>query len=151
MREITRIIAAAIIISQDNKILMWRKDPKQWGVYTDCWHIPGGGVEGNESLSQTLYREVLEEVGIDISHYRQEYIPIINTGTTGKTLKDTGEKVLCHMQFNVFKVYLSHKSEDIVCHLSDDLVEVRRFDKEEIKTVKQIPGGKEFFQEIGLI
>ncbi len=129
---------------------MWVKDPTRWGVYTDCRHIPGGGIEDGETVEQALDREVLEEVWIDISSYPKEFT-IPNTGTAEKILKDTGEKVLCHMEFNVFIVHLDAYAADVACKLSDDLVEVQRFDKDTLRDVKQIPGGKEFFEEIGLI
>jgi hypothetical protein len=35
--------------------------------------------------------------------------------------------------------------------LNGDLVEIRWFSPEELPSAKQIPGGKEYFQKIGLI
>lgn len=43
------------------------KDVNKGGVYTDCWHIPGGGIEEGEDKNSALMREVKEETGIDIS------------------------------------------------------------------------------------
>ncbi|MEK7540488.1 MAG: NUDIX hydrolase [Patescibacteria group bacterium] len=101
MREIQRTIVAALIFSQDNKLLLGRKDPSKGGVYLDCWHTPGGGVDEGETFEQAMTREVLEEVGLDITPYTLERIPIIDYGVAEKTLKDTGGKVLCHME-NLF-------------------------------------------------
>jgi len=70
MREIQRTIVSALIFSKDGKLLMGKKNPAKGGVYPDCWHIPGGGVEEKETLEQALKREVQEEVGINISPYR---------------------------------------------------------------------------------
>jgi 8-oxo-dGTP pyrophosphatase MutT (NUDIX family) len=151
MREIQRKIASAIVFSKDRKILMGKKDPTKGGVYSDCWHIPGGGREEDETLEQTLLREVLEETGINISSYEIKFIPIINSGVAEKTLK-TGERVLCHMEFNVFEVDINDKNaDDIALNPTDDLVEMHWFDSEELKDVKQIPGGKEFFIKAGYI
>jgi len=151
MREIQRKIASAIISSKDHKILMGKKDPAKGGVYSDCWHIPGGGVYDGETLEQALKREVLEETGIDISSYKAKLIPIANSGVAEKTLK-TGERVLCHMEFNVFEVNINdQEAEDILLTLADDLVEMRWFSSEELKEVKQIPGGKEFFIKAGYL
>lgn len=140
MRNIHRTIVSAIIISKDNKILMGKKDPSK------------GGVEEGQSLEDALKREVQEEVGIDITPYTIESIPDIGVGVCEKVLKDTGEKVLCNMEFHRFKIAISGKTADeIKLQLSDDLVETCWFNKEELLNVKQIPGGKDFFQKLGYI
>jgi 8-oxo-dGTP pyrophosphatase MutT (NUDIX family) len=150
MRTIQRKIVSALIFSKDGKILMGKKDPSKGGVYPDVWHIPGGGIEEGETIEQALAREVLEEVGIDIKPYSAKSINIIGNGTTEKTLQDTGEKVMCEMEFNRFEVNIFDKnSDEIKLHLEDDLVEAKWFSKEELYNVKQIPGGKEFFEKMG--
>jgi len=151
MREIERTIVAALIFSKYGKLLMGKKDPAKVGVYPDCWHIPGGGIDEGKTLEQALHREIQEEVGIYISPYHPVLIPEKGHGTAEKTLP-TGEKVLCHMEFNRFRVDVNDKGADeIELHPSSDLVETRWFSIDELPNVKQIPGGKEFFQEIGLI
>ena len=152
MREIEKTIVSALIFSKDGKLLMGRKDPAKGGVYPDCWHIPGGGVDAEETFEEALKREIKEEVGLDISPYSPVLIPEKGTGVAEKTLQDTGEKVLCKMEFNRFRVDINDKiANEIKLHLSDDLVEIRWFSPDELANVKQIPGGKEFFQKIGLI
>jgi len=149
MREIQRKIVSALIFSKDHKILMGMKDPSKGGVYSDCWHIPGGGIDEGEALEQALRREVLEETGIDISFYKVKPISFIGSGVAEKTLK-TGEKVLCSMEFNRFEVNINDKDAvDIVLRPTDDLVEIKWFNPEELKKVKQIPGGREFFIQAG--
>ena len=150
MREIRRIIVSALIFSRDGKLLMGRKDPLKGGVYPDCWHIPGGGVDEGESLEQALAREIKEEVGIDLSSSEVIPLPFKNTGTSEKTLS-TGEKVLCHMDFNYFEVHIDKLANQIETKLNDDLIEVRWFLKEELPHVKHIPGGKEFLQEMNYL
>jgi len=151
MREIERVIVSALIFSKDGKILMGKKDPTKGGVYSDCWHIPGGGIDEGETFEQALKREVEEEVGIDISSYNIIAIPEKGNGAAEKTLS-TGEKVLCRMEFNRFRINIVDKlASEIKLHLKDNLVEIKWFSPEELPTVKQIPGGKEFFQKIGLI
>lgn len=150
MRTIQRKIVSALIFSKDGKILMGKKDPSKGGVYPDVWHIPGGGIEEGETMEQTLAREVFEEVGIDIKSYFAKSINIIGHGLAEKTLQDTGEKVLCEMEFNYFEIKIDDKNgDDIKLRLDDDLVEARWFSREELLEVKQIPGGKEFFEKMG--
>ena len=151
MREIFRTIVSALIWSKDGKILMGKKDPKQGGVYLDCWHIPGGGVEKGEIFENALKREVLEETGLDVKHYNIKPVFFVGHGESEKVLKETEEKVLCKMEFNRFEIFLDQDAGDVVLKPSDDLVEMRWFTKKELKTVKQIPGGREFFVEMGYI
>ena len=111
MRTISREIVSGLIFSKDGKLLMGMKDPKSGGVYLDCWHLPGGGVESDETKEDALRREILEETGIDISN---SYIILADdqgSGQTEKTLKDTGETVLCYMKFNVYRIELDRNAE----------------------------------------
>ena len=152
MKEIQRVVVSAILFSKDGKILMGRKDPLKGGIYPDCWHIPGGGVEENESLLQALIREVMEEVKIDISPYKIVSIPFVEHLETEKTLKENNERVLCKMEINRFEVHIDDKNADEIEIISqDDLIDLCWFSKEELMDVKQIPGGKEFFKKMGYI
>lgn len=56
-------------------LLMGRrgKDPNR-GLYV----LPGGGVEDGESLEEALYREVLEETGLEIESYPQRWDHFVN-------------------------------------------------------------------------
>ncbi len=151
MREIHRIIASAILLSNDGKLLLGKKDPQSGGVYLDCRHLPWGGVDAGESLHDAVIREVAEEVGIDIHDITIVHLPYVDMGVSEKTLKDTGEKVLCHMEFNRFQITIDKPAHEIETVLSDDLVEVRWFTQEELTTIQLVPGGREFFEKIGLL
>ncbi|MBI5734137.1 MAG: NUDIX hydrolase [Candidatus Kerfeldbacteria bacterium] len=133
-------------------MLMGRKDPIKGGVYSDCWHIPGGGVEGGQSFEEALKLEVREEVGIDVTPYTLEQLPYVDTGVAEKILKDTEETVLCHMEFHRFMIVIHDKiADEIKLQLGGDLVELQWFSMSELPSVKQIPGGREFFQKLGYI
>ena len=151
LREIERVIVSAIIFSKDGKILMGRKDPKAGGVYPDSWHIPGGGIEEGENMEETLRREILQETELDISSAHIVKVPEVEDGISEKTLKETGEKVLVHMQFNRFEVYLDKSADEVELNPGDDLVELRWFSPEDLANIQQIPGGKEFFEKKGYI
>jgi 8-oxo-dGTP pyrophosphatase MutT (NUDIX family) len=152
MRTIKRDIVAVLVYSKDKKLLMGEKDPKGGGVYSDCWHTPGGGIEQGETKEQAVIREVKEEVGIDVTPYAIEFVTDEDNGTAEKTLKDTGEKVLVEMQFYVYKIVISDKiSNEIKMKFSDDLVEARWFDISELSTVKLTPPSEKYFKKIGYI
>lgn len=52
-----------IILSNANGKLLWARRIGQNG-----WQFPQGGIKKNETPEQALYRELLEEVGLDSSH-----------------------------------------------------------------------------------
>lgn len=151
MRTIKRVIVSALIYSKDGQLLMGKKDPEKGGVYNDCWHLPGGGIEEGENKLQALIREVQEEVDIDIAKYPIEFVTDKDSGTAEKRLK-TGEKVLVEMQFNVYKVVIADKkSNEIKTKLHDDLVEVQWFSIQELSMVKLTPPSIKYFKEIGYL
>ena len=59
----TRERASAVII-KDNKILLMKRVKPNLEYFV----FPGGGVEKNESLDDTLKREVKEELSLDIKN-----------------------------------------------------------------------------------
>jgi 8-oxo-dGTP pyrophosphatase MutT (NUDIX family) len=150
--EIHRVIVAAIIFSSDGKILMGKKNPHKGGVYPDAWHIPGGGVEESETLEGALTREMMEEVGLDVTNLAIKQLPDTGHGETVKTLEN-GTRVWCNMEFNHFEVRLDKPADVLAKELvpGDDLVELRWFSKDEISNIRQIPGGKEFFKKSGYL
>lgn len=99
MKTIHRDIASALIFSKDSKLLMGMKDPKSGGVYADCWHIPGGGVDEGETQEQALRREMLEEVGIDIANSKVMLVDDQGSGETEKILQRYRRK--SHLQNEV--------------------------------------------------
>jgi len=55
-------IRPSIALFDDDKVLLMRY---RYGE-TDVWGIPGGGIAGEETLVETLERELQEELGIGI-------------------------------------------------------------------------------------
>lgn len=147
-----RVIASAVVVSRDGKVLMGRKDPEGGGVYADVWHIPGGGLEPGETLEEAMRRELSQEApGIDLEGAAVERLDNVGRGETTKVVD--GTKYWCEMEFNRFRVSMPQDAEVLSQQVrpGDDLVELRWFGPEELASVEQIPGGREFFQEIGLI
>ncbi len=62
-----------LVFSQDRKktLLIKRRD-------VPVWVLPGGGIEENETLENSIIREVLEETGFNVKILKKigEYIPI---------------------------------------------------------------------------
>jgi 8-oxo-dGTP pyrophosphatase MutT (NUDIX family) len=146
LRMIDRQIASVILISSDNHVLMGRKDPTRGGVYSDTWHIPGGGIKDGESLIDAAIREVREETTLVLQPEQLSRIDIPGGGATEKTLS-SGEKVWCRMTFNRFEARLDKTAAELakLTAPTGDLIELRWFSPEELPHVEQIPGGKEFF------
>ena len=152
MKRINRTIVSALIFSKDGKLLMGRKDPRRGGVYLDCWHIPGGGVDENENQLDTLKREVLEETGIDITGYESSLVDDEGRGRAQMISGETGEKNLQVMSFFVYRVDISDKNaHEIATSTDDDLSEIQWFSLDELASVKLTPPSVRLFKRLGYI
>jgi len=151
MREIQRDIVSALIFAKDGRLFQGMKDSRKGGVYSDCWHIPGGGVEPGESKEHALIREIKEEAGIDASGYKITLVDDEGRGESNKTLEN-GENVVCKMRFFVYKVEISDKnSGEIKISLDDDLVQYRWTDPKELSSLKLTPPSIELFKKLGYL
>jgi 8-oxo-dGTP diphosphatase len=150
MRRVQRNIVSALIFSKEGKLLQVKNSHNQRGVYSDCWLIPGGGVEDGEEMEEALNREVLEEVGIDISHSSKTLV-WTGEGESIKTLKDTGEEVIVEMKFNNYKVELKQIASKIKVTLSEEHNEHMWIDVSELKNLKLSPPSIECFTQLGYL
>lgn len=149
MNTTHRTIVSGLIFSSDGKLLMGKKDPKKGGVYANCWHLPGGGVDDRETLAQAVVREIREEVGIAVKEAQCVLIDDKGSGESIKTID--GEEVLCQMQFNVFRIELATTAEETSVILNDDLVEYGWFAPEELRAAKLTPPSVELFMRLGYL
>ncbi len=151
MRRIKREIVGALIFSRDGKLFQGKKDPAKGGVYPGAWHLPGGGIEEGEDKIAALKREIMEEMGVDISPYTVELIDDVGQGESEKTLEG-GERVICEMAFNVYKIVIhDHDATDIDVSLNDDLVECTWRDIAELKNIVLTPPSQELFTRLGYL
>lgn len=65
-----RISAGGLVVHQNRILLVRHYRP---GIH-DFWAPPGGGVEGDEELSEAAEREVLEETGLTVRAKALAYI-----------------------------------------------------------------------------
>ncbi len=56
---------AAILQRSDGKILICQR-----ADFPDCWQFPQGGIDEGETALQALHRELEEETGLRIPHYK---------------------------------------------------------------------------------
>ena len=151
MRTIHRDIVSALIFSKDGKLFQGMKDLHGGGVYADCWHIPGGGVDDGENRVVALIREIREETGIVLSPEQIELVDDVGRGETEKVLKDTGEHVLCAMNFFVYKVILDHDASEVRITLGDDLVAYQWTDINDLNNLKLTPPSIALFTRLGYL
>jgi 8-oxo-dGTP pyrophosphatase MutT (NUDIX family) len=101
--------------------------------------------------SRLLRREILEEVGIDITSAKVGLVDNKGKGETEKILKGTGETVLCKMKFNVYRVDVEKDSSDIRTSLDDDLVEIAWVDPKKLGNYKLTPPSVTLFARLGYL
>ncbi len=62
-----RIPCAAVIIqNSEGKVLLNLRDGKPGIAFPNCWTLPGGRVESNETADQAAKRELSEETGLQL-------------------------------------------------------------------------------------
>lgn len=149
MKTIHRDIVAACIFSKEGKLFMGMKDPAKGGVYADCWHIPGGGVENGESKIQALIREMKEEVGLQINPSQVKLLDDLGTGESIK--KINGKDVLCKMKFTVYTIQLNEESQHVRIQLNDDLVKYVWVETSNIKDYRLTPPSIVLFKRLGYL
>lgn len=149
MQHKDRIIVSAIIVTEDDKVFMGRTHPG--GVYPDCWHIPGGGVDPGETKLQALIREVKEETGIDISKFEAKLVSDTDTADGTKIDKITGEPYTVTMHFNDYLVKINQLAATIKVILNDDLISYEWVPITNLKNYQLTPPSIKLFHDMGWI
>lgn len=146
MRTIQRDIVGAFIFSADGKILLGHN--KKGGTYQGQLVIPGGGIEENETLKAAIKREILEEIGLDISNASINQLRDVASGESQKTLKNTNETVLMKMRFYDFVVKLTENSESITLSFEDDFGDADWYTADDLTNASIGPNTKAVLQKL---
>ncbi len=146
MKQKDRTIVSAVLISKDNKILLGKV--REGGVYPDCWHIPGGGIDDGEDKDTALIREIKEEIGLDIKDLTIKLLSDSDTGGAVKTDKNTGEKFLVKMHFNVYQVDINKSADEVKISLDDDLTDYKWVPIKELRDYKHTPPSQILFSSL---
>jgi mutator protein MutT len=72
------MFAGIILVNSEGKVLMQLRCRHDF-LYPGCWTLPGGRVEKGESPELALVREVKEELGFDLNHFKLFRIIVENT------------------------------------------------------------------------
>lgn len=132
----SRLIVVALI-EKNGKVLLGKK-AKDIGPYPNTWHMPGGGVDlENETLEEAMRRELKEETGLEVLK--------MNRTTFDEDYENNKHGEKTHYVFLVFHV----EPKDINAKASDDIVELKWFDKSELKNLPLTRPGVKYLKDIG--
>ncbi len=126
------VTPVAVIMRSDGRILLLKRRDDEV-VYPGFYTFPGGKVEGNDTISQTLIKEVKEECGLDLKTgfiLIKEKAIFRPDGQTSKSLS-----FLCEVT-DPEKVVLDTK----------DFTDFRWTNLEELKTIKHVGIEAEFIK-----
>lgn len=65
-----RALAGAVLLHPDRRVLLQLRDDKPGIDAPDQWSLFGGGMDAGESPEAGMLREVAEEIGFTVRHYR---------------------------------------------------------------------------------
>ena len=64
MKKVIKVVGAAILNQEQNKILVAKRDSNR--ILHDMWEFPGGKIESGETPQEAIKREIKEEPNVDI-------------------------------------------------------------------------------------
>ena len=106
------VTAEGSLMSKSNVLLIKRKNEP----FKDCWALPGGFMEIDETLVECAKRELKEETGIDVDTSKLYFKKILD-----KVDRDSRGRVIS-------VVYMTHVSKQIKVKVGDDAKEYAWFD-----------------------
>jgi len=151
MQIINRRIVGTLLVSLDNQLVLGYKDPKWGGMYSDCWVLPGGGVDEGETDIEALRREMEEEVGIDISPYETTLIDDSLTGENKTIHNVTGKPVTFKMRFLDYVTKIPKDAKEIPITAKDDLARAKWIPFGKLSQYKLSPSTEDLLRKHGFL
>jgi ADP-ribose pyrophosphatase YjhB (NUDIX family) len=121
-------IRVSAILRRGNRILLVRHEKRG----REYWLLPGGGVNGGETLVHALYRELAEEVGFE------EEIPVEGPVAIADSISPIGAPAK-HVVHIVFAGYLGGRSLERVTSVDAAVGNHRMFDVDELAGIALHP------------
>lgn len=121
-----RISAKALILDDQKRFLLERED-------NGLWDFPGGGIDHGDTPIETIKREIMEEMGLEVLDVN----PTIQYFVIAKALD------------NVWKssVFYFTKLKNLEFTPTEECKEIRFFTKEEAEKINTYPVVKAFLKE----
>lgn len=86
MKLVSVSIALFVKDLSESGFSAWMQVREDTGALNGKWEFPGGKIEADESSEAAMRREVLEEVGIDISHLKAKLFKLYPYQYANKTI-----------------------------------------------------------------
>ena len=123
-------IRVAALLRRGERILLCRHEKPDRGEY---WLLPGGGVNGGETLLHALQRELTEELGIE------EDLPLEGPIAVAESISPAGVAAPRHVVHIVFAGYLGDRSLEALTSQDAAVRGHRLFDRQELVEVAVHP------------
>ncbi len=122
------MVVVCLIKNSEGKYLMIKpSDYKNFGEYQDAWYPPTGHIKEGETASETIVRELKEELGV-------EAVPV---RLISEWEQDIPEELAYWWECEI-------KGGEI--KIGEEIAEYRYFSPDELKGLKLWPAEKKFFK-----
>jgi 8-oxo-dGTP pyrophosphatase MutT (NUDIX family) len=133
----TKVGEYGIIIDEDKKEFLL----VQWGEsYKFTWHFPGGRIDENEKEKEGLKREIMEEIGVEVSSIKPAYAKYIGP--------EYNQHPNDEPRYALFYLCKLEKDQGIKLN-EDELNSFKWFKKSDLNQIKfWLPFYKEMLEEV---